>query len=135
MEILLGREPGCSAIREAVYTGGWRSDMPIPTLSPREKVVLTTVTSDYGASVPEIVLSARLGPSEALEAIRQLVAKDLLLERGAGEVFQLTEAGRAVRRQLTSKTGLSSFVLSSDEAERSPADIDRALDASIGNLN
>jgi hypothetical protein len=108
--------------------------MPIPVLSPREKLVLTTVNSDYGASVPEIVVSARLSPSEAHEAIQQLVAKKLLLERGAGGPFQLTQAGHAVKRQLTSKTGKSSFFLSSDEAERSPAEIEQALNDSIGNL-
>jgi hypothetical protein len=91
--------------------------MRIPALSAREKLVLT-----------------RLSPSDAHETIQQLVAKDLLLERGAGGPFQLTQAGHAVKRQLTSKAGKSSFFLSCDEAERSPAEIEQALNDSIGNL-
>jgi Mn-dependent DtxR family transcriptional regulator len=96
-------------------------------LSPKDVTVLTTL-SDYGDSVPEIVLASRLAPSEVQVALDRLRAKNLV-RHAQDQVVQLTTEGRVVQRKL--KSGDSHILVTDDEELLDAGQIERDLNASI----
>ena len=96
-------------------------------LSPKDITVLTAL-SDYGDSVPEIVLSSRLVPSEVQAALNRLRAKNLI-RHAQDQMVQLTTEGRVVKRKL--KSGDSHILVTDDEEMLDAGQIERDLNASI----
>lgn len=124
---------------------------PQYTLTQSEADAISSIRNDNEATIYEITTAARLTPSEALDALRRLRERKLVLLLQDDRVARLTDEGRHVRTLMeqqerypySSSQGESKIVVLSGE-ETSAArqeiegleleELDRTLDSELERL-